>query len=70
MRIQEDFADAPTPGGTLVRIYRYLKDVDLVVQVVGSYPPDKVRAPVCNELLRVDPQFRQWLAQRAILPAL
>src|SRR6478735_9573037 len=69
LRIQEDFVDSASPFGTLVKIYRYLQDADLVVQVIGAQPPARVARGEYEELLRTVPGFRDWLAQNAVLPA-
>ena len=69
LRIQEDFVDSASPFGTLVKIYRYLQDADLVVQVIGAQPPARVARGEYDELLRAVPAFRDWLAQNAVLPA-
>jgi hypothetical protein len=69
LRIQEDFTDSASPFGTLVKIYRYMKEVDLVVHLIGSHKPARVSGPEYEELLAVDPGFREWLGRMAILPA-
>jgi len=69
LRIQEDFLDGASPFGTLVKIYRYLQDADLVVQVIGAQPPARVARSEYDELLRAVPAFRDWLARHAVLPA-
>ncbi|WP_257387486.1 hypothetical protein [Tahibacter caeni] len=69
LRIQEDFVDSASPFGTLVKIYRYLQDADLVVQVIGAQPPARVARTEYEELLRTVPEFRDWLARHAVLPA-
>lgn len=70
LRIQEDFERTASPFGTLGKIYRFIKDCDLVVQLIGPTPPQKVRIEVAQEVLDLDPNFARWLAQRAIMPAL
>ena len=70
LRIQEDFERSASPVGTLGKIYRFIKDCDLVVQLIGATQSHKVRMAVAQEVLDLDPNFEAWLAQRAILPAL
>lgn len=69
LSIQEDFADSPSPHGTLLKIYRFLTNADLVVHVVGSHPPSPAASMEFDELFAAHPQFREWLAEKAILPA-
>lgn len=70
LTVQEDFERTASPVGTLGKIYRYIKQCDLVVQLIGPTPPKKVRIEVAKEVLDLDPNFATWLAQRAIIPAL
>lgn len=70
LTVQEDFERTASPVGTLGKIYRFIKDCDLVVQLIGPTPPRKVRIEVAQEVLNLDPNFARWLAQRAIMPAL
>jgi len=68
--VQEDFAESGSAYGTLLKIYGYIKKADLVVQLIGSHQSQKVPKAVCNEVLRVLPDFRRWLAQKGLLSAL
>jgi len=67
LRIQEDFAQAGSAYGTLLKIYRYIKEADMVVHLIGGQQPRKVPALVCAELLVALPEFRDWLQNRALL---
>lgn len=66
LTIQEDFESSASPYGTLVKIYEHLKEVDLVVQLIGAYPPAQVPSEMVEELYRHDPNLRNWLVRMAL----
>ena len=67
LRIQEDFAQAGSAYGTLLKIFRFIKEADMVVHLIGAQQPRRVPALVCAELLAALPEFRDWLQNRALL---
>lgn len=66
LSIQDDFADAASAHGTLLKLYRFLQKADVVVQLIGSHRGNPVRYPMVEELLHVDPAFKFWLAEQRI----
>jgi hypothetical protein len=66
IKIQEDFEESASPYGTLVKIYEHLRDVDLVVHLIGSHPPVVVPKAMIDELYRHDPNFGEWMSRQAL----
>lgn len=69
LHIQEDFSDKASPHGTLLKIYLFMNQADMVVHVIGSRKPAVVTRAEADELYSALPKFRDWLEDMAILPA-
>jgi hypothetical protein len=64
--VQEDFADAASARGALVKLFRYIERSDLVVQLIGGVQGDCVRYPIVDELLQIEPKLKAWLIEKGL----